>query len=285
VANFRKGKKAAEAATQGSGGAFTPTFRWKNPGDEYYLQFLTSDEDILTIQYHPFIMVGETEDGDPMYRDFISPLDPAFEGEGLDYDPLTERFDVRPKSYNVALAVELKPVKEGKKIVDFEVVYREFEDKDGNKQTVPNVRLVMMSVFQDLFPWLFNFADVKGPIEESVFHVKQAGKGKDKTHNAIEVGEAIELDFDPLEVFNYEEHLEKLASPARYAKYIDPLPDDAVVVQEWGDKKGKGKSKPKKSSTKSTRVTKTKDAEEEAPVATRSTRFARLAAKAATDDE
>lgn len=285
MAKFRRGREAAEAAkTSGGAGRFTPTFKWSKPGDEFYLQFLTPSDDIPVIEYHNFIIVGESQDGKPIYKDFISPLDPAFADEGLDHDPLIDRFGVFPKSYNVALAVEVKPIKEGRKVVDWEVVNKEYETREGEKRVEPNVRLVMQSIFSDLFPALFNFVETKDEdITTKVFNVKQHGKGKDKKILPVEMGDAIELDFDPNEIFDWESHLESLASPERYAQYIDPLPDDAEVQRSFGGDSKKASSG-RSSSQRTTRTTRTESSSEaeeneETPVATRSARFQRLKTK------
>lgn len=275
MASFRRGKKAAEAA-KSSGGTFTPTFTWKNDGDEHFLQFLTPADEILTILYHNFIIVGENEDGRKIYRDFISPTDPAIGGTEQD-DPLITRFDVKPKTCNAALAVALDPVTRGGKIVDFEVQHRVYTDKEGKEKSVPNVALVIQSVFTDLFPYLFKYADVQGPIEEEVFQITQTGTKKDKKLQVFRVGDAIDLDFDPVSVFDYEEHLLSLASPDRFAQYIDPLPDDAVVATQFGGDKNKNKaSKRTTQKTTRSRVTTSRDSEDSEKTPTQSARFSRL---------
>lgn len=287
MANFRRGKKAAEAAAMSSTGgkSFTPVHRWQNNGDQHFLQFLTSADEVLTVLYHNFIIVGQTKDGNNIYRDFISPTDPAFDGAD-GYDPLIERFGVKPKEYNVALAVALDPITKGGKVVDFEVQYREYEDKDGNTHRVPNVALVMQSVYASLFPYLFNFANISGPIEDRVLQITQSGKGKDKKLMVFDAGEAIELDDEVLEAFDYETHLESLASPERYEEYISPLPDDAEVVRVFGKKEtstrgsSTNKNSGSKSTARSTRPKATSSASsgsEDTP--TQSPRFSRLKQK------
>lgn len=246
MANFRRGKEAAQAAaTRSGGGKFTPTFRFE-AGETTYLQFLQGWNDIPTVLMHRFICVGYTEGGTKMYRDFISPLDEALDGSQGD-DPLVTRFGSYPKERCIGLAVELEPQYEKKGtrkvIVGWDVVEREYTNSDNENVKVPNVALVIESPYT-----LYNHLGViddQAPIEENVLSITRTGKKTDTTYTIVPVGEALSdaelkdagVD-DFFEEFDFDAYLDELADQDRLHEYIDPLKDD-FVVNPYA-KKGKG---------------------------------------------
>lgn len=260
MASFRKGAEAiAAAATRSGGGNFTPTHRFE-AGETKYLQFLTSIEDVYTVLMHRFVIVDHKENGDPIYKDFISRRDPQLDGpEG--WDDLIDRFELNPSQRCIAIAVELEPKfkKVGtKKVVDgFEIVYRDYTDAEGEEHSVPNIALVVESPYT-FYTHLTAISDLK-PIEDVVFAIKRTGKSTDTTYTFMEAGAALDGDvidevYDEFaENFDLEAWLEELADEDRMRELIEPLDDD-FQVSRYQKKKGKGgKSESKPASSRSSR--------------------------------
>lgn len=268
MANFRRGAEAARAAaTRSGGGKFTPTHRFE-AGETKYLQFLTSADEIPTVLMHRFITVDYKENGDPIYKEFISRRDPDLDGpEG--YDELIDRFDSHPTSRCIALAVELEPVygKQGtKKVLEgFDIATREYTTGEGEEKVVPNVALVIESPFT-LYQQVFDNADVN-PIEDVIFAVKRNGKGTDTSYTLIPAGEALDLEDDLAEFFeefDFEAYLEELADEDRMREYIAPLPDD-FVVNRFAKKGKKGKKTEEEDKPRTQRSTRARRARVEEP--------------------
>lgn len=257
MAKFRRGADAIKAAaTRTGGGKFTPTFKF-DTDKPTYIQFLTELDDIPTVLMHRFIIVGQREDGKPIYEHFISRRDPILDGpEG--YDPLADRFGVNPTNRTIALAVELEPVWSGgsgtrKTIKGFDIATRQFTTKDDETKEVPAVALIIESPFT-FFDQLTAIADMGEEITEKVFAVKRNGKGTDTSYTLLPVGDA--LDFEDeldefFEDFDFEAYLDDLADEDRVHEFIDPLPDDAKVTMYPPKGKAKdakaAKEKPKTS--------------------------------------
>lgn len=276
MASFRRGREAAAAAaTRSGGGKFTPTHRFE-AGETKYLQFLTSWDEIPTVLMHRFITVGFREDGNAIFRDFISRRDPGLDGPD-GYDALIDRFESQPSQRCIGLAVELKPIygKNGtrKVLESFEVVTREYTDSEGAEHVVPNVALVIESPYT--FYSHLGVVDDITPIQESVLAVTRTGKSTDTTYTIVPIGDALSdeelagLGVDEFfEEFDFEEYLEELADEDRMHELIDGLPSDFVVNKYAKRGKGKGNAKAEQSDKgRSTRARRVKDEEPEAPEA------------------
>jgi len=235
MASFRKGGDAVvAAAAKGGSGAWAPIMRFEG-GESKYIQFMQPMDDIYTVLMHQFIIVGEREDGGPIYERFISRRDPALDG-AKGYDEIQDRFGYKPTERSVAVALEVEPVYgEGKgsrkKIEGFDVVERQYENQEGETVTVPNFALIIESP-KTFFTHLAANADIK-EVDESVFVVKRTGKGTDTTYTFIDTGEPA-LDVEDLyqeffETFDLEAWLENLADENRMRELIGPLDDDAKI--------------------------------------------------------
>lgn len=256
MANFRRGKEAAQqAAVRGGGGKFTPTFTFED-GETKFLQFLQSWEEIPTVLMHRFICVGFREDGSKIYRDFISPLDEAIDG-ATGSDPLVDRFQSFPKEKEIGLAVELQPQyeKQGTRrtIVGWDVVKRKYTNSENVEVEVPNVALVIESPYT-LYGHL-GVVDDTHPIEENILSITRRGKKTDTQYTIIPAAPALsdeelsEMGVDAFfEEFDFDAYLEELADQERLAEAIDPLPDDFPVNPYAKKAKGGGKQQQSRSS-------------------------------------
>lgn len=255
---LRKGPEAIQARLDSAGAStsFTPVHQFKL-NEIKYLQFLEPIEDVPEVLMHQFITVGYRENGSEIYERFISRKDPNLDGPEGD-DPLVDRFGLVPTSRCITLAVEMEPVygdtTPGKRkvIEDWKVAQRQFENRDGETVTVPNVALVIESPFT-LFGHLTTMADI-GPIEDTIFGIKQTSTLKDFTviqtnTDALDLSEELAEFF---EEFDFDAWLEELADVDRMHALIDPLPDDFPVSKYGG--KAKGKAKKTETSTRSRRA-------------------------------
>jgi len=247
MAEFRRGAEAIEQAAQRQGsGKFMPVFKFE-AGDTKYVQILMAIDEVPTVLMHQFIIVGQREDGTPMYERFISRRDPALDGAD-GYDDLIDRFGLNPSNRSIALAVEVEPVygsgtSKRKTITGFDLAERQFE-RDGETVTVPAFGLIIESP-NIFFTHLAANADIKA-IEESIWAVKRTGKSTDTTYTFIDTGqEALDVDEELEEFserFDFDEYLDMLADEDRMRELIGELPDNAKVSM-FDKKKGKGGSK------------------------------------------
>lgn len=274
MASFRKGGDAVVAAAAKQGGAaWAPIMRFEG-GETKYIQFMMPMDEIYTVLMHQYIIVGEREDGSPIYERFISRRDPGLDG-AKGYDEIWDRFGYKPTERSVAVALEVEPIfGEGKgtrkKIEGFDVVERQYENQEGETVTVPNFALIVESP-KTFFTHLAANADIK-EIDETIFAVKRTGKGTDTTYTFIDTGEdaldVADLFEEFTETFDLEGWLENLADENRMAELIGPLPDDAKIsaFPPRGGKEEKEEKKPAKSS-RTRRTTKAEvEPEDEAEV-------------------
>ncbi len=210
--NFRRGAAAIEQAASSRGGGqfrpFVPAIQWRDDRQEKHVLFLTPVDTIPTVDYFEWIPVGKgtKANGDTYnkYEEFISRKDPAI---GEDYDDLSDRLVVVPKSRSIAVAVELEPITEndGKRnrVTGFRVATDTYtrRDEDDNEEEVtqPLIGVVVQSA-QNFFGWLSSYDASQGPIEDTPMHVTRRGKDANTTYDFIAL-EGREVDFSPL--FDY----------------------------------------------------------------------------------
>ena len=244
-ANLRKGSEEIKKAAQsGSGkkGGFMPTLRWKENEEKHYVLFLQSIDDIPTVLYHKMMDCGTLDNGNKMYRDFISRRDPNIDGPS-GYDALDD-LGYKPTNRNIAIACEMEPVLDSSgKIKSFVPMTRTFERKveGGGKETVeePAVSLIIEapSVF---FAPLTAYADEIGPIEDQVFLIRREGKDTNTSYTPIAVNKPFEFPEgidDAIE--RLEAHVETLADADRMRELVESAPE-GYVFNRFAKLKGKG---------------------------------------------
>lgn len=187
MAKFDKGAEAIrEAAKSTKRRNFTPILQFgkKDNEKQKYLQYLVPLREVPTVLWHNFAVVGRTKEGKPLYEHFISQRTPAL-GKGQDgYDPIEDIWGQAPKKKNVALAVELEPIKTGKKITGFKPVMndaRSYKKRDGTEVTVgpqPKVVFVVQSPF-NFFNYYTTYEESTGnDINEVAWLVEKQGGGE-----------------------------------------------------------------------------------------------------------
>lgn len=239
---FRKGAEAIRAAVASKAGGYTPTLRWSEDKEVHYVQFLDPLEDVPNVLMHIAMIVGEYDNGKPMRRDFVSPLDPAVDGGS---DPIAEA-GWQPKQRNVFRVVELEPIyAKGsggrKKIEDFDFALRTYENKDGEEVSVPNVAFIVESPY--IFGDFLATYDDTDPIEDSIWKVTQSGVRKDKKFVFERVPGVEPLDLSDIEeeveqLGDIDSFLEGLADPERLEGFTADKPEGWVYNEYGGPKKG-----------------------------------------------
>jgi len=220
----RTGVEGIEASKRSGSSDYTPMLTWK-AGEKKYIKFVTPLEEVPTVDFHPFIIVGHNDNNKPIYRSFISPQDPAVKGaEG--YDPIKDR-GYAPKKRQIAVAVELEPVfqtstKNKREITGWNVAERSFERQDGTEVTVPNVGLIVQSHI--FFGSLAVFAE-DTVVEDLVWEVTRSGGDQNTSYIFRDRGDAPDVELGE-EVPDLDAYLDELSSEDRMRELIDPLPAD-----------------------------------------------------------
>lgn len=269
--------KAAAAASAGGGGRFTRQLRWgnkKGQSMQHYVLFLSDWESIPTVLMHKMLDCGQNEEGNTIWRSFISQADPAIGGD----DPLITKHGLKPRNQNIAFVVLMEPVTEtkgGRQVVKSFVPQMDtWTDKDGEEHTEPAVRVIVESP-STFFSYFATYAEDEGPIENVVFSVTRVGTDTNTTYNPIPSTKPFELgdDFDlEASLAKLEAYVNDLADDERMHTLIDHL-DEGHVFDKYAEmrkkeKEGKGdkKSSSSKSSAKKS-TPKSRDTDDEEPAA------------------
>lgn len=246
MARFRTGAEAIKQAAESRGSSkdFAPQITWRG-GETKYVQFITRLEDVPTVEMYQYIVVGHKQNGDPIYRTFISPRDPGLLAENPDArDYLRER-GLFARRRQVALAVELEPqietVRGKRKPVGFSVAQRTYENQDGSEKIVPAVGIIIQSHL--FFGWFATFAE-DYDVEDHVFKVTRRGNDQNTTYDCFEVGKAIELSLNKEDLpIDFDEYLDELSSEERMRELVADKPKDWVFDRYAN--RGKAKSQPR----------------------------------------
>lgn len=245
LSGLRKGtEEIVKSAAGGGGGKFTPFLSWKD-GDVKLLYFLTAAEDIPKLKLHNFVEIPyEDSDGNEAtrYDTFVCRKDPAFREESGNTCDLCDRVGQAAVEKFVALAVELEPVKEGKKITSVQPVMRQFEDREGNDREVPQIGLVVQASRNFFAPYVA--WESRKDLEETSFEVQREGASTDTKYYFFPVDSRPDL--TDIEVPSLEDLIERMGSEEKYADVSDLKPGSQ---KSWGDKKGKGKGTSAKAQT------------------------------------
>jgi len=181
---FQKGtdliKKAAEKKS--GGGRFTPNIYWK-PGDVRTVAFLTEAGEIPKVLVHQMVRVPDDRfDSGFRYENIICKKDPSMIEEyngacelcdDVKHDP-TERF--------IALAVELEPIKEGKRITSLQVKTNRAKNKDGVETDYPQWGLIMQAS-SNFFAYFANYSDNGSDIREVAWEIHREGGSTDTKYH------------------------------------------------------------------------------------------------------
>lgn len=244
LTGLRKGTEEIHKAEKGGGGGkYTSFIGWKD-GDTKLVYFVTPAEEIPKLKLHSFVEIPyEDSDGNEAtrYDTLVCRKDPAFREESNNTCDLCDRVGHNPTEKFVALAVELEPIKDGKKIKGVTPLMRSYEDRDGNEQEVPQVGLVIQAARNFFAPYVA--WDGRVELAETSFEVQREGASTDTKYYFFPVNAAPDL--EGLEIPELLDVIERMGSEEKYESVADVQPGSQ---KQWGNdsKKGSKKSASKK---------------------------------------
>jgi hypothetical protein len=216
MAEFKKGAAAIKETADAKGSRkFTPNIYWKE-GDARTLAFITPIDEVPRIKIHQMVQIpDDTKEKGHKWESFLCQKDPtmveAYGGKCVLCDTIghkaTDRF--------AALAVELKPVKQGKEIVSWEVEYSKFTRQDGTEVEIPRWGLVLQGA-KNFFSYLAAYDETKGDITKLGWEIVREGGGVGtKYHMYPEKGVSLP-DFADLELPDLDDLLRDMGTAEHY---------------------------------------------------------------------
>jgi hypothetical protein len=188
---FRRGVEAIEATnTQKSSSkfrSFCPSLFWSGNNTERYVLILTPIDEVVGVEYHSWVPVGEGKDGKLRNEDFISRKDPAI---GESFDRLQDDLDLNPRTRTLGVGVDLEPTMEvvnGRQRPNgFTVSTRTYtrRDQEGNEEevTTPNIGIIVQG---PMWQTLNSLDHAQGPLEELPVKIIREGESKATTYSVI----------------------------------------------------------------------------------------------------
>lgn len=269
--NFNKdtANRGNEVIERGSGGGtFKPWLRqffWKEADDSYFVLILNQLEDIMRLEYHPFV---DTDDGP---RSVIARTDP---GIGERVDPLEQQWGYTPRTTDLMIAVELEPVWETRTVngrdrdfvsgfaVKTKTIERRIRNEDGEltdekeELEIPEIGFIAQSPFN--FGNILNsYENNDGPIHLTPFKITQVGAGSGKSFtfsdypdatidltNLLEYIENVSYVKDPEELLDSVADLDQVDAGLVIGQYLLDLKLEELSDPEYYDEVFKATSKP-----------------------------------------
>lgn len=148
LGELRKGKDLITRTAEGSSRVKRTSFiSWKD-GDTKSVYFITPIDEVPKVMMHNFVKkIVDTDEGGKRdtWLTFMCRKDPAWREESGGFCPLCDDIGHAATERFVALAVEVDPVLEGRKVTDVKIKYKEGKDHEGNEVQYPQVGLVIQS--------------------------------------------------------------------------------------------------------------------------------------------
>ena len=191
---FRRGSQAIQESAEPNKSnaskyrSYAPNIAWTKNSMEKYVLILTPIDEVVSLDLHTWIPVGEVKRGGVTkmrYEDFLSRKDPSI---GDSYDRLQDELDREPLTRSIGVGVELEPtfevVKGRQRPNGFTVKTREYtkrtEDGDEEQVTTSNIGLIVQSS-NLLWKSLDSLDKTQGPLEDLPLQIIR--EGMDKTTN------------------------------------------------------------------------------------------------------
>jgi len=218
-----------EAAERKSSRRFTPNIYWK-PGDVRTIAFLTEAGEIPKVLLHQMVRVPDDRyDSGFRYENIICKKDPSMVEEFGGQCELCDDVKHTPAERFIALAVELDPVKEGKRVTSLKVKTNLAKNKDGVETAYPQWGLVIQAS-KNFFSYFAAFSESSGDIREVAWEIHREGGSTDTKYHPFMVMEgknAVELpDLSAIvdEIPTLDELLEGMSTDEKYneVKGLDP---------------------------------------------------------------
>ena len=221
LAKLRKGTEFLVPSSGNSGNAKRPGFiSWKD-GDAKTVAFLTPIESIPIVRWHNFIKIPAPQSPQGFrYATFMCRKDPAWLEESEGHCYLCDIIGHKPDEKHVAVAIELEPIREGRKVVELKVKTRTYQRDDGTVTEYPQWGLVIQKLsnfFSYFSAWREKY-DTE--ITEVAFDITRKGGDKTTTYPVfpIETAEIPDLSEFMDNIPTLEDILENLGSLEHYAE-------------------------------------------------------------------
>lgn len=227
-------KEAAERKSTSR--RFTPNIYWK-AGDVRTIAWLTEAGDIPKVLLHQMVPVPDDRfDSGVRYENIICKKDPSMVEEFGGACELCDNLKHNPAERFVALAVELDPIKDGKRVTGLKVKTNRAKNKDGIEQDYPQWGLVIQAS-KNFFSYFAAYADSSGDIRDVAWEIQREGASTDtKYHpfivmngpNAVPLPDLSKIVED---IPSLDDLLENMASDEKYA-VVDSI--DPKSIKQFG---------------------------------------------------
>lgn len=240
---FQKGtaliKEAAERKSTSR--RFTPNIFWR-AGDVKTIAFLTPADEIPKVLLHQMVPIPDDRfDSGVRYENIVCKKDPSMVEEFGGACELCDTLKHQPAERFVALAVELDPVKDGKKVTALRVKTNRGKNKDGVEQDYPQWGIVIQAA-KNFFSYFGAYGDNGGDIREVAWEIQREGASTDtKYHpfivmngpNAVPLPDLSKIVDD---IPTLDDLLENMASDAKYAE-AETVPPSSIKQFGGSNKK------------------------------------------------
>lgn len=227
MAKFRTGvDNIKNDAKKKSGRKFTTNIYWK-PEEVRTVAWVTAADEIPKVRVHQ--MVNFPDDRFPSgirYETFVCKKDPALVEESGGACELCDRVGHEAVERYVALAIELEPVKEGKRVTSLRVKEDTYKDRDGNDASSPRWGIVIQAS-KNFFSYFVAYEEASGDIRDVAWEIHRDGGGSDTKYHPFVVmngPSAVSLP-DLSSVIDtippLEELLEEMATVEKYAQVAE----------------------------------------------------------------
>lgn len=241
---FQKGtaliKEAAER--KNTSRRFTPNIFWR-AGDVKTIAFLTAADDIPKVLLHQMVPIPDDRfDSGIRYENIICKKDPSMVEEFGGACELCDDLKHSPAERFVALAVELDPVKEGKRVTSLSVRTNRAKNKEGVEQDYPQWGIVIQAA-KNFFSYFGAYSENSGDIRDVAWEIQREGASTDtKYHpfivmngpNAVPLPDLSKIVDD---IPSLDDLLENMASDEKYAEAATVPPES--IKQYGGSNKKK----------------------------------------------
>lgn len=176
MSNFRKGTAEIKKTAESKGGKrnWTPNIYW-NDGDIRTVVFTTPADEIPKVKLHQMVRIPDDKfEKGYRFESFLCRKDPSMLEETGGDCILCDHIGHNAADKFVAMAIELEPVKEGKRVTSLDVKYNTYKREDGTEQDFARWGLVIQGA-KNFFSTLAAYDEAKGDITEVAFEIQREG--------------------------------------------------------------------------------------------------------------
>jgi len=182
IGELKKGKELIKKSAEGrssKGGRYTSFISWK-PDETKLLYFVTPIAEVPRVMMHNFVRkYVENEDGSTRetWMTFMCRKDAAWLEESGGECTLCDEIGHVAQERFAAVAVELEPVMDGKRITGVEVKYKAGTDSEGKAVQYPQVGLVVQGAGN--FFHTLTALDDRRPVDDISWEITREGQKLD----------------------------------------------------------------------------------------------------------